>query len=166
MDASSDAGGDRCPATQPIEGYDCYGDNAIGRICPYGATTCVCKNLGQNSAQWSCVPLDGGGASDAGTDAAPPDCTYDDGGAQLDPSTRFHGSCAGGCPAGTLCAVEIGGVAGGGGEYCAPIIDRCKNDLSCGCLASCVCGVSFSRPEGCTEGQPLGTKLECDNGIR
>jgi len=103
---------------------------------------------------------------DAGVDAAPLDCTYDDGGAVLDASSRFNGSCDGGCPTGTVCAVQIGGVAGGGGEYCAPIMDRCKNDVSCACLASCVCGASFGRVDRCSDTQQKGTVLECDNGIR
>ncbi len=108
----------------------------------------------------------GSDAPEGGGDARPLDCTYDDGGAVLDASSRFQGSCDGGCPTGTFCAVEIGGVAGGGGEYCAPIMDRCKNDVSCACLASCVCGSSFGRAERCTDGQPAGTVLDCDNGIR
>jgi hypothetical protein len=107
-----------------------------------------------------------GAVADAGADAAPPDCTYDDGGATLDASSRFQGSCDGGCPTGTVCAVQIGGVAGGGGEYCAPIVDRCKNDVTCACLSSCVCGSSFGRAERCNDTQQKGTVLECDNGIR
>src|SRR5689334_1573142 len=106
-DGGADAPGDRCPTTKPANGYDCSLGNALGLACPYGATTCTCNNVGQNTAQWACVSPDAGG--DASADAGPLDCAYDDGGAQLDPSSRFKGSCSAGCPAGTICAVEIGG---------------------------------------------------------
>lgn len=112
------------------------------------------------------------GDSDSGqhseAEAGPLDCTYDDGGLQFDGSSRFQGSCSGGCPAGTICAVEIGGVAGGGGEYCAPIPDRCKSNPTCACLASCACGQAFGRPQVCTDGtnQDGGASIACDNGIR
>ncbi len=101
-------------------------------------------------------------------EAGPMDCTYDDGGLQFDASSRFQGSCSGGCPAGTICAVEIGGVAGGGGEYCAPIPDRCKSNPTCACLASCACGQAFGRPQTCTDGtNPSGgASIACDDGIR
>jgi len=148
----------QCPASAPRDGSDCNQVNAIGLECAYGSTACTCKGLGHNSAAWACVTND--------VDAGPIDCTYDDGGAELDAASRFHGSCAGGCPPGTVCAVEIGGVAGGGGEYCAPITDHCKNDVTCACLAPCVCGVSFGRPEHCSDTQKNGTVLECDNWIR
>ncbi|HEY2514910.1 MAG TPA: hypothetical protein VGI39_28785 [Polyangiaceae bacterium] len=108
---------------------------------------------------------DGGGdsAAEAG------DCTYGDAGMELDPSTRFTGSCAGGCPAGTICAVEIGGVAGGGGEYCAPIVNRCAGNATCACLASCVCGSFSGRQEQCTDPSSDAASqrgLSCDNGVR
>jgi hypothetical protein len=164
IDAGADATLDRCPASMPGDGTDCFGTNDEGFACLYGTAICTCKNLGQNSASWFCSSGDAG--AEAGADAGPLDCTYDDGGATLDASSRFQGSCAGGCPPGTVCAVEIGGVAGGGGEYCAPIVDRCKNDVTCACLASCVCGSSFGRPEKCADTQQQGTVLDCDNGIR
>jgi hypothetical protein len=118
--------------------------------------------------------FDAGSDADSDVDAGPLDCTYDDGGATFDPNSRFsgrfQGSCASGCPAGTVCAVEIGGVAGGGGEYCAPIMDRCKNDVTCACLASCVCGDTFGGfPQACyddTRYWDSGTLLGCDNFIR
>ena len=163
MEAATDATLDRCPPNAPNDGSDCYASNDVGLTCQYAAVLCTCTNLGQNSAVWSCGWIDAGVAP--GIDAGPRDCTYD-GGAEIDASSRFQGSCTGGCPPGTVCAVEIGGVAGGGGEYCAPITYRCKNDVTCACLAACVCGASFGRPEHCSDAQQNGTVLECDNGIR
>ncbi len=100
-------------------------------------------------------------------EAGPADCTYGDSGSQFDAGSRFQGTCAGGCPARTICAVEIGGVNGGGGEYCAPIPDRCISTPTCACLASCACGQSFGRPETCFDqtSQDGGKALSCDNGI-
>lgn len=172
LDATPDAARpDRCPAGEPPGGESCYEGNFIGLSCAYGGDVCTCLNEGQNSARWSCSgAFDGAGPADGGVadgDAAAPDCVYDDGGSQIDAAGRFRGSCAGGCPSGTICAVEIGGVAGGGGEYCAPIVDRCRNDLSCACLASCVCGSSYGRAERCaTATSDGGEVLQCDNGIR
>ena len=81
---------------------------------------------------------------------------------------RFQGSCpASGCPAGTICVIQVGGVAGGGGEYCAPIPSACKATPTCSCLGECVCGPGFGMPprqQACTEG--AGGTIECDNGIR
>jgi hypothetical protein len=109
---------------------------------------------------------DGSDAVDA--DAAPLDCISGDGGSLFDAASRFHGSCSGGCPAGTICALEIGGVAGGGGEYCAPVPDRCRSTPTCACLGSCACGASFGRPETCSDGsdQDGGQTIQCDDGIR
>jgi hypothetical protein len=62
---------------------------------------------------------------------------------------------------------QIGGVAGGGGEYCAPIPDGCRSTPTCACLGSCACGASFGRPETCSDGrdQDGGQTIQCDNGI-
>jgi hypothetical protein len=125
-----------------------------------------------NASDADAVPLDGvsGGddssASDA--DASPLDCVSGDGGSLFDAASRFRGSCSGGCPAGTICAVEIGGVAGGGGEYCAPIPDPCRSTPTCACLGSCACGTSFGRPQTCVDArdQDGGQTIQCDNGIR
>jgi hypothetical protein len=109
---------------------------------------------------------DGSDAGDA--DASPLDCVSRDGGSLFDAASRFRGSCSGGCPAGTICAVEIGGVAGGGGEYCAPVPDPCRSTPTCACLGSCACGTSFGRPETCVDArdQDGGPTIQCDNGIR
>jgi hypothetical protein len=105
--------------------------------------------------------------ADAALDAGAIDCTYGDGGAAPDAAARFHGSCANGCPPGTICAVEIGGVAGGGGEYCAPIPDACRGNLTCACLATCACGSPFGRAEKCADPSDASAgALTCDNGIR
>lgn len=114
------------------------------------------------------VPTGDDASNDGDADAGPVDCVSGDGGSVFDAASRFHGSCSGGCPAGTICAIEIGGVAGGGGEYCAPIPDRCRNTPSCACLGRCACGASFGRPEACSDGrdQDGGQTIQCDNGIR
>src|SRR5579885_1441892 len=69
VDSSADTTVDRCPASQPSDGYDCFDTNDVGLQCAYGGVVCVCKNLGQNSATWSCAPPDGG------ADAGALDCT-------------------------------------------------------------------------------------------
>jgi hypothetical protein len=171
-DASTDSGGpDGCPLREPRNGENCDFGSVVGRSCAYSSDLCRCLSTGQDSAQWTCdrplggadprdgsVPVGDGGLGTAA-------CLYHDGG--VDAAARFHGSCDGGCPPGTICAVEIGGVAGGGGAYCAPIVDRCRNDLSCDCLASCVCGESYGRAERCSTSNGDGVeRIECDNGIR
>ncbi len=130
-----------------------------------------CLMYGQSCAgsQQCCVPLICAGnclmplSQDASSDG-PKTCSYADGGAASD-SGVFQGTCpASGCPAGSVCVVEIGGVAGGGGEYCAPIPTECHGAPSCACMASCVCMNGFGgRPETCSERN--GT-IACDNGIR
>jgi hypothetical protein len=77
----------------------------------------------------------------------------------------FEGVCpADGCPAGTICVVEIGGIAGGGGEYCAPIPTAFHGVPSCACMAPCVCTNGRGPlPETCSDQR--GT-IACDNGIR
>jgi hypothetical protein len=90
-------------------------------------------------------------------------CSYPDGGAP--DGAAFQGICpAGGCPSGTVCVVEVGGVAGGGGEYCAPIALECHGTPTCSCMADCVCTNGFGgRPEACSDQNGL---IACDNGIR
>jgi hypothetical protein len=105
----------------------------------------------------------GGSSQDASSDAKTM-CSYGDGGARPD-GGPFQGVCpATGCPTGTVCVVEIGGVGGGGGEYCAPIPTECHGTPSCACMASCVCTNGFSgRPETCTDRSAM---IACDNGVR
>ena len=109
----------------------------------------------------------GTGGTDAGEDTsgdASRVCSYPDGGAPADGGT-FGSACpVGGCPTGTVCVSEVGGVAGGGGEYCAPIPNECHGTPTCACMASCACTNGFGgRPETCTVEN--GT-IACDNGIR
>jgi hypothetical protein len=91
-------------------------------------------------------------------------CTYAAGGPVPDGGT-FNSVCpTAGCPSGTVCVVEIGGVAGGGGEYCAAIPTGCHGTPTCACMAACVCTSSFRpQPEACSDRN--GT-IACDNGIR
>ena len=102
-------------------------------------------------------------SQDASSDV-PKTCSYADGGAPPD-GGAFQGSCpASGCPAGSVCVVEVGGPGGGGGEYCAPIPTECHGAPSCACMASCVCTNGFGgRAESCSDQN--GT-IACDNGIR
>jgi hypothetical protein len=90
-------------------------------------------------------------------------CTYPDGGAPS-AGSAFNGTCPpAGCPAGTVCVIEVGGVAGGGGEYCAPIPNECHGTPTCACMAGCVCTNAVGgRPETCTE---QNGSIACDNGI-
>jgi hypothetical protein len=90
-------------------------------------------------------------------------CSYPDGGAPVD-GAAFNGVCPqSGCPAGTVCVFEVGGVAGGGGEYCAPIPNECHGTPTCACMASCVCtNGRGGRPEVCTE---QNGSIACNNGI-
>jgi hypothetical protein len=99
-----------------------------------------------------------------GSSDGPLTCSYAAGGAAPD-GGAFQGVCpAAGCPSGTVCVVEVGGVAGGGGEYCAPIPNECHGSPSCACMASCVCTSGIGgRPETCSDQN--GT-IACDNGIR
>ena len=91
-------------------------------------------------------------------------CSYPDGGAPVD-GGAFSGICpASGCGAGKVCVVEIGGVAGGGGEYCAPIPTECHGTPTCACMGACVCTNGFGeRPEACSE---QNATIACDNGVR
>jgi hypothetical protein len=91
-------------------------------------------------------------------------CSYPNGGAPAD-GGAFNGICpSSGCPSGTVCVAETGGVAGGGGEYCAPIPNECHGTPTCACMANCVCTNGFGgRPEACADQN--GT-IACDNGIR
>jgi hypothetical protein len=100
---------------------------------------------------------------DAGSDANLT-CSYPDGGAPMD-GGAFNGVCpASGCPTGTACVVEVGGGAGGGGEYCAPIPNECHGTPTCACMGSCVCTHGFGgRPEACAD---QSGSIACDNGIR
>jgi hypothetical protein len=118
-------------------------------------------------------PLDG--ARDAAADvergdAAPVACAMGDVGFLFDGSAVFGGTCSGGCPTGTICARQTG--TGGPPplvlpEYCAPIPEGCKNDLSCACFTRCICGPgsALSSCQVRTDTDGGGPWVECDNGI-
>jgi hypothetical protein len=60
--------------------------------------------------------------------------------------------------------VEVGGVAGGGGEYCAPIPTECHGTPTCACMGSCACNSTIGiHPEMCSV---QNGSVYCDNGIR
>ena len=126
-------------------------------LCGCSSTSVSAKDAGDGSAADS--TLGGDRPADA-----PLICTYPDGRAPGDGGT-FNSMCpTGGCRAGTVCVVEIGGVAGGGGEYCAPIPNECHGTPTCACMGGCVCTSSFGgRPEMCSV---QNGSIACDNGIR
>jgi hypothetical protein len=68
-----------------------------------------------------------------------------------------------GCPAGTMLALEVGGVAGGGPAWCAPIPPECTATPTCECLGACVCSSSSGRAERCSV---MSNTIYCDNGLR
>jgi hypothetical protein len=125
-----------------------------GLLAACGSSSTSVKDAGDASS--SDATLDGQ-ASD--TDLV---CSHLDGGAPGDGGT-FNGVCpTSGCPAGTVCVVETGGTAGGGGEYCAPIPRECHGTPTCACMGSCVCTNTFGgRPERCSE---ENGSIACFNG--
>ena len=130
-----------------------------------------CRLQGQSctAPQRCCGPLICAGictmpvSGEAGTDAHAI-CTYPAGGAPIDGSA-FNGFCPpGGCPAGTVCVRELGGVAGPGGEHCAPIPNECHGTPTCACMADCVCTHRFigGGPEACSD---QNGSIDCNDGI-
>jgi hypothetical protein len=111
----------------------------------------------------SALVATGCGGGGKGNDGSATMCTYADGGAP--DGGAFSGVCpSAGCPSGTVCVVEVGGPAGGGGEYCAPIPNECHGTPSCACMRDCACTSSLGgRPETCNEQNGM---IFCDNGIR
>lgn len=134
-------------------------------------TAAGCGGVSQSPADASSMDVHDAAANDS-SDAPPTDrpidgsalCSYPAGKGPADGGT-FNSVCpTGGCPAGTVCVSETGGVAGGGGEYCAPIPNECHGTPTCACMASCVCTNGIGgRPETCS--QQNGT-ITCDNGVR
>ena len=129
-----------------------------------------CRLQGQSctAPQRCCGPLICAGVCTMGVsgetaDAALAICTYPDGGAPIDGSA-FNGSCpSGGCPSGTVCVRELGGVAGFGGEYCAPIPNECHGTPTCACMADCVCTHRFGGlPELCSD---QNGSIDCNDRI-
>jgi len=130
------------------------------------ASILLCSLVIAGCSSSSSSPTDAGDGSstdDSSSDGAAM-CTYADGRAPGDGGT-FNSVCpTTGCPSGTVCVVEVGGVAGGGGEYCAPIPNECHGTPTCACMAACVCTSAIGRrPESCSQ---QSGKIACDNGIR
>ncbi len=99
-------------------------------------------------------------AGDSGQTDAGLACTA--GAAATDAAPFVDAAC--GCPAGTVCVGEIGGVAGGGGSYCSPIPEACHGVPSCACMETCACA-HFSLPNrACYDGP--GGQIQCDNLVR
>jgi hypothetical protein len=68
-----------------------------------------------------------------------------------------------GCPTGTVCVSEIGGVAGGGGSFCSPIPEACYGHPSCACMEICACAHFSSTNQACYD---QDGSIACDNLIR
>jgi hypothetical protein len=157
---------------------------AASEVCAYpvgsctGSSVCVTRRAedGGTSARRYC------GCDGSAVDAA---SAYPDGWAQV--PTRGVGVCPGGgadggascirrpaagcpttpCPDGTVCAYEIGGVAGGGGSWCLPIPGACATTPTCACMGLCACGTSAGRAEACADATHGAVPvLACDNGVR
>jgi hypothetical protein len=157
-DDTAEAGADTSLPT-PV----CHG----GCLCATTAAACPAGCYRSFTAE-----ADGGlsfnGCLNGGPLETPPDdgglrCTYDDAGSPGTP-TDFSGGCPpSGCPAGTVCVSESGGIAGGGGEYCAPIPVECHGTPTCACMGSCACRSGAGlRPERCSD---QGGAITCHNGI-
>jgi hypothetical protein len=101
---------------------------------------------------------------DGGLDAGAP--SSDDGGCVAatespDAATFTDDVC--GCPPGTVCVSEIGGVAGGGGTYCSPIPETCHGHPSCACMETCACAHFVSTNQACYD---QDGSIACDNFVR
>jgi hypothetical protein len=68
-----------------------------------------------------------------------------------------------GCPTGTVCVAEIGGVAGGGGSFCSPIPDACHGNPSCACMETCACAHFSLTNQACYD---QDGSIACDNFVR
>jgi hypothetical protein len=68
-----------------------------------------------------------------------------------------------GCPPGTVCVSELGGVAGGGGSYCSPIPETCHGHPSCECMETCACAHFVGNNQSCYD---QDGSIACDNLVR
>ena len=100
---------------------------------------------------------------DGGLDAAAP--SADGGGCvaatEFPDAATFNDAC--GCPPGTVCVSEIGGVAGGGGTYCSPIPEACHGHPSCACLETCACAHFSGTNQACYD---QDGSIACDDFVR
>lgn len=140
----------------------CHG----GCLCSTDVATCSDGCFRSFTAE-----ADGGlvftGCLNGGPLATPPDdggvrCTYDQGGSPGTPTDFSKGCPAAGCPAGTVCVREAGGVAGDGGSYCAPLPVECHGTPTCACMGECACRSGVHFPESCSE---QDGEIICQNGI-
>jgi hypothetical protein len=163
VDAATDAPRDTADQETTSPPVICHG----GCLCSTSAAACPSGCFRSFTAE-----ADGGveftGCLNGGPLATAPDdggvrCTYDQGGSPGEPTDFAQGCPPSGCPAGTVCVTEAGGVAGGGGAYCAAIPVECHGTPTCACMGACACrsGVGL-RPELCSE---QGGGLICDNGV-
>ena len=107
---------------------------------------------------------DGGDARHS--DMQPLDTSADGGGCIAAPTAPDGGTfqddvC--GCPPGTACVSEIGGVAGGGGIYCSPIPEACHGYPSCACMETCACAHFSFTNRACYD---QDGSIACDNLVR
>ena len=68
-----------------------------------------------------------------------------------------------GCPPGTVCVSEIGGVAGGGGSFCSPIPEACHGHPSCACMETCACAHFLGANQACYD---QDGSIACDDYVR
>ena len=183
---SSGCGASDCPAERPSSGANCattatFAKNPVaGTCCSYTSTCAAPDGWAQFDSASACMGIDSGGCPAGFSDCnqnkqdgcetrtplgttcanactAPPDAP--DGGSLSSIACPSEP-----CPTGTVCVVEVGGVAGGGGARCEPIPTNCDGKPSCACMKFCSCTDGFgSRPESCSEQAGV---LYCDNGIR
>lgn len=65
------------------------------------------------------------------------------------------------CPAGSVYMVQVGGVAGGGPSWCAPIPPECNGTPTCACLGACGCA-----PHDSCDDTLSSDTIYCDNHVR
>jgi hypothetical protein len=155
------------PAFKAIEGTRATGGavETGGSFVWPGSSGRACATLtGGVNGNGGAAGVSTEGDASVRADAAPLEASVS---CPVDQCIRFQGACpSAGCPAGTICARQIGGVIHGGGEGCAPIPEACKATPTCACLARCVCGVTNSGDvQGCSD-LPGDAGEACDNGIR
>jgi len=176
-----------CPAERPTSGANCAPtptlakDPTADRCCPYASPCAAPDDWALFGSDSACMGIDSGGGCPAGfsdcnqsmrdgCETRTPVGTTCANACTAEPNATYSSSASsfacsvGPCPTGTVCVVEEGGVAGGGGARCEPIPANCDGKPSCACMKYCSCRDSFGPfPESCSEDAGV---IYCDNGIR